>query len=91
MSQPAFNNTKFEENTYVEQLNELLNQHIDNEIERHQKSYAIEKMNIDRHWINDKYWKKLRAVVATAQCGSTDELEELILNTFDFEEIVIKQ
>lgn len=78
----------FKKNTYLNDIAYVVDQAIDHKIEQEQKSYATKQLKI--RWCFDwNIMTKLDAVLATAQCGSLDEVEQLIVNSFDFEALTL--
>lgn len=78
----------FSKDNLIHELEQLLVTSQDSFIEEKQKAYATNKMKI-HSWIDYKHNIKLSAVLATAQCSSLEDLEQLVLNSFDFKSLIL--
>jgi len=75
---------------YEDLLEDNIDTFISNRIEDSQRRYAEKELNLN-HYLSIEMWNKLEAILATAQCGSLEEIEQLVSNSFDFDELIIQQ
>jgi len=78
---------EFTLDNYKADLEQLISDGIDKSIVDAQKNYATRKIRINE-WVSENVYQELDGVLATAQCGTKEEVEQLVLNSFNWVDVV---
>ena len=81
----------FTQENYLDLVADVVDKAISIKLERAQKQYAINKLNMITEIYNFSIPNKITAIIATAQCGSIEEIEQTVVNSMDFEAYALRK
>ena len=81
----------FTPENYLDLVADVVDKAISTKLEKAQKQYAISKLNMITEIYSFNMPNKIAAIIATSQCGSTEELEQTVVNSMDFEAYALRK